>query len=261
MARAAAEGFKTPEPVVVGDGKKFYEPVQPTEFMQRLALAPINCDRSPLNSPAGGPPRRPAQHADRRPIRIEVPVDATRRRADLHAGSRSASCLDKLALPRRPPWASRALGIPWGEGHDAGGMSGPGSGNWSSRSASAGDPGGRRRGLRDREETWPSGHGIGKKRRGVLGDPVGHQHQRRHARRSRDGEHGHAAAQRRRTGRAAGGTSCSSRASCSRSPPRPIFIAGDPDRSRRPGDRPDPVVEGTPGGLRRPAQPGQSASS
>ena len=123
------KGFKTLNRWSSGMWKKFYEPVQPTELVQRLALAPISCEpvlkqltrRGPLDDPHNTriPPPDPL-------LRIEVPVDMTRRSADLYAGSEVGELLDKLASFHDDFVGFVRWAFPWGErGTMLEGMSGP----------------------------------------------------------------------------------------------------------------------------------------
>ena len=158
----------------------------------------------------------------------------TRRSSDLYAGSEIGELLDKARqLPRRLRAGFVRWAFPWGRRHDAGRHDGPE--QWQleqQERISQGDPRRRRRGLRGPRKTWLRATASAK-RRGVLGHPVGHQHERRHARR-RDGEHGRDAAAHEDDGRnSASGTSYSSRASCSRSPPRPSSSPATPTGRRR----------------------------
>lgn len=123
------KGFKTLNRWSSGMWKKFYEPVQPTEFMQRLALAPISCEPVLKQLTRTGPLDDPHNTRIKPPdplLRIEVPVDMTRRSADLYAGSEVGELLDKLASFHDDPLGFVKWAFPWGEkGTMLEGMDGP----------------------------------------------------------------------------------------------------------------------------------------
>ena len=115
--------------MVVGDVEEVLEPVQPTEFMQRLALARSAASRCSSNSPAAARSTTPHNTRIKPPdplLRIEVPVDATRRSADLYAGSEVGELLDKLASFHDDFVGFVRWAFPWGEkGTMLEGMTGP----------------------------------------------------------------------------------------------------------------------------------------
>ena len=123
------KGFKTLNRWSSGMWKKFYEPVQPTEFMQRLALAPISCEPVLKQLTRSGPLDDPHNTRIKPPdplLRIEVPVDMTRRSADLYAGSEVGELLDKLASFHDDFVGFVRWAFPWGEkGTMLEGMTGP----------------------------------------------------------------------------------------------------------------------------------------
>lgn len=123
------KGFKTLNRWSSGMWKKYYEPVQPREFVQRLALAPISCEPVLKQLTRKGPLDDPHNTRIKPPdplLRIEVPVDMTRRSADLYAGSEVGELLDKLASFHDDFVGFVRWAFPWGEkGTMLEGMTGP----------------------------------------------------------------------------------------------------------------------------------------
>ena len=123
------KGFKTLNRWSSGMWKKFYEPGRASEYANRLALNPITCEPvlRHLERRAGPTDRLNTVVKPPDPLlRIEVPVDMTRRSEDLYSGSEVGELLDKLASYHDDFAGFVRWAFPWGEkGTMLEGMTGP----------------------------------------------------------------------------------------------------------------------------------------
>ena len=112
------KGFKTLNRWSSGMWKKFYEPGRASEYANRLALNPVTCEPVLRHLAHRGKADNPLNTVIKPPdplLRIEVPVDMTRRSEDLYSGSEVGELLDKLASFHDDFAGFVRWTFPWGE--------------------------------------------------------------------------------------------------------------------------------------------------